>query len=353
MIEQFASFACVSELRHTVGETPIKHLRLKGDQPRKLSLLAKVEGENPTGTMKDRSAYYIIRKAVSEGQIHRDRPVTASSSGGFALAAARLCHALGVCFLPVIDPNTPPFIRSQLGCFCTRIHEVAKADLNLRLDLVRNLVNRHDAFDLDQYTNVAAPMAFYESLGGEIVRDAPGLDAIVVPVSSAGTIAGLSMRVKEHHPSAEVLAVDLEGSVVFGGPPAPRRIPGIGSSRKPELLQLATIDHIEVVSERDAMDGCRALLHQHGIHAGASSGCVYAAALRAYAGSKASTPRKVVLVLPDHGRAYTNLIDYNPAIKAANEGRAPHEHQSTPRDSHKFLDCRACEGASRRDGPSR
>ena len=127
MIEQFASFACVSELRHTVGETPIKHLRLEGDQPRKLSLLAKVEGENPTGTMKDRSAYYIIRKAVSEGQIHRDRPVTASSSGGFALAAARLCHALGVCFLPVIDPNTPPFIRSQLGCFCTRIHDFASS----------------------------------------------------------------------------------------------------------------------------------------------------------------------------------------------------------------------------------
>ena len=156
-------------------------------------------------------------------------------------------------------------------------------------------------------------MAFYESLGGEIARDVPDLDAIVVPVSSAGTIAGLSARVKERNPSAEVVAVDLEGSAVFGGAPAPRRLPGIGSSREPELLQLATIDRIEVVSEREGIDGCRALLHHHKIHAGASSGCVYAAALRAYAPSQAALPRKVVLVLPDHGRAYTHLIDYNPA----------------------------------------
>ena len=341
MFEEFSLFPLVSELRHTVGETPLKYLRpFQGQSPR-LSLLAKVEGENPTGTMKDRSAYYIVRKAVQEGQIDRDRLVTASSSGGFGLAAARLCHALGVRFLPVIDPNTPPFTKSQLRCFSHRIHEVAKADLRLRLDLVQSLVNQRGAFDLDQYTNLGAPMAFYESLGGEIVRDASDLDAIVVPVSSAGTIVGLSTRVKEHNPAIEVLAVDLAGSVVFGGPPAPRRLPGIGSSRKPPLLELARIDRIETVSEQDAIAGCRDLLHQHGIHAGASSGCVYAAALRAYARASTPTPHKVVLVLPDHGRAYTDLIDYNPALAGANQRKERHEHQSTSRHSHEFLHRRA------------
>ena len=182
-------------------------------------------------------------------------------------------------------------------------------------------------------------MAFHESLGGEILRDAPDVDVIVVPVSSAGTIAGLSTRVKEHNPAIEVTAVDLEGSVVFGGPPSPRRLPGIGSSRRPPLLELARIDRIEIVSERDAIAGCRALLHHHRIHAGASSGCVYAAALRAHA--RARTPRKVVLLLPDHGRAYTDLIDYNPGIEGVNHRTEHHEHEPPSRHSHEFQHRRA------------
>jgi cysteine synthase A len=134
---------------------------------------------------------------------------------------------------------------------------------------------------------------------------------VFVGTSTGGTVAGLSRRVKETWPHARVVAVDAEGSAIFGGAPRIRHIPGLGSSITPPLIDHALIDDVVIVPERDTVRGCHELLSRHGLYAGGSSGTVYAAIGRYFAGH--TGPRPTVLFLcADRGTGYADTI-YNPS----------------------------------------
>src|SRR5207247_6885683 len=106
------------------------------------------------------------------------------------------------------------------------------------------------------------------------------LDYVFIGVSTAGTIAGVSRRLKEHYPNIRVIAVDTEGSAIFGRAPRRRHIPGIGSSIVPRLLSYAKIDDIVLISEWETVPACRELLTSHGLFVGGSSGTAFAAVKR-------------------------------------------------------------------------
>ena len=164
--------------------------------------------------------------------------------------------------------------------------------------------------------------AHYELTAGEIIASFPRLDYVFVGVSTAGTIAGVSRRLKAHFPGVKVVAVDAEGSVIFGQRPRHRYIPGIGSSIVPDLLRYALIDDTVHVRELDAIDGCHELLREHQILAGGSSGSSYAA-IKSYPFPE---PNPTVLFLcADRGTAYMDTI-YDPdwvAWRRDQEEQAP------------------------------
>src|SRR4029079_19726597 len=109
--------------------------------------------------------------------------------------------------------------------------------------------------------------------GGEILADLDrSIDCLVVPVSTTGTILGLARRLRGAFRRLHVVAVDAAGSVIFGGSPGPRQVPGFGAGRRPELLAPDEIDEVVYVSDRDAVAGCRSLATTEGILAGGSSG---------------------------------------------------------------------------------
>lgn len=302
----------IERIGHHVPPTDV--MRLHRDD---VGLFVKMESRNPSGSAKDRSAYWIIREAVRRGDITRGTTVVESSSGNFALALAMLCRSLGVPFVPVIDPNVNAPTERVLRESCARVEKVDQPDvaggyLLSRLMRVSELLDRiDDSYWPDQYSNPDGARGHYELTGGELVGSLERVDYLFVGVGTGATIAGLSRRVKDANPDAAVIAVDVEGSVIFGAPPRRRHIPGIGSSIRPPLLDEALIDDVVVVSERDEVAGCHALLADHGVFAGGSTGCVYAAVGR-YFESYRGPPPVVAFLCSDRGDPYRDTI-YDPS----------------------------------------
>lgn len=298
-------------IRRSLPETPV--IQLADDR---VDLYAKLEYSNPNGSAKDRSAFWILKQAVERGDITEGTTIVESSSGNFAISLASFSRSLGLTFVPVIDPNCNAATEAYLRSLCDHVEKVTERDasggyLTSRLNRVQELRSELDGvYWPNQYANTDAVLAHYRLTGGEIVRAFRAIDYLFVGVSTGGTISGLSQRVKETYPGVRVIAVDAEGSAIFGGAPKRRRIPGLGSSITPPLFDHALIDDVVVVPERDTVHGCHQLLQRHGVYAGGSTGTVYTAINGYFADH--TGPRPTVLFLcADRGTGYADTI-YNP-----------------------------------------
>ncbi|MEU3104037.1 2,3-diaminopropionate biosynthesis protein SbnA [Streptomyces griseoflavus] len=303
----------------TVGDTPVVELdRLFHDLP--VTVFAKLEFLNPFGSTKDRVARYVIERWLADGKIVKGGHLVESSSGNFAIALAALAPLYDLTVTCVVDPNTCGPNLAILRGLGARVEMVDEPDVNdgylhSRLERVREVLDEvPGSVCVNQYANELCWRAHYDSTAHEIVRQIDGpVDTLVVAVSTTATLLGISRRLRERWPALHTVAVDAKGSVIFGGAPGPRRLPGLGSSRTPELLCREEIDEVRYVQEQDAVSGCRDLLHSEGILAGASSGAVVSA-IHAIAGDLPAGSR-VLTVFPDRGERYIDLV-YDPAVGA-------------------------------------
>src|SRR6266487_5426276 len=271
----------LAQLGKILRPTPHVPLAVPGMQ-----LFAKLEYVNPVGSIKDRPAFWILKRAAERGEICDETTVIESSSGNFASALAAFTRLVGLRFVPVIDPNISGTYESFLRRTCSTVVKVEDRDdtggfLKTRLQMVKHLCTTiPNAYWTNQYGNPDAVEAHYELTAGEICADFDSLDYVFLGVSTAGTIAGVSRRLKKRYPDIRVIAVDTEGSAIFGGAPRKRHIPGIGSSIVPPLLSHAKIDDVVWISERETAQACRELLTTHGLFVGGSSGTAFAAVKR-------------------------------------------------------------------------
>jgi N-(2-amino-2-carboxyethyl)-L-glutamate synthase len=298
--------------RKIIRETPI--IQLPDDH---IDLFAKLEFMNGVGSIKDRPALWILIGAIERGDIGPGTTVVESSSGNFACALATFCRVLGLKFIPVIDANVSPFYEAYLRAYCDRVIKVEECDeygnyLRKRLQVTKKLLaDIPDCYWTNQYANPDGMDAHYQLTGLEICDGMRELDYIFLGVSSAGTIAGVSRRLKQHFPRIRVIAVDAEGSVIFGQRPGKRCIPGIGSSICPELVRHAMIDEVVIVSERDAVAACRELLERHHLFVGGSTGTTYSAIQNYFRNRPIKKRSKVLFLCCDKGTAYLHSI-YDP-----------------------------------------
>jgi 2,3-diaminopropionate biosynthesis protein SbnA len=295
-----------------VGHTPLVALGRQFPPPGP-TVIAKLELMNPSGSMKDRSAAYIIERGIADGTITAASHLIESSSGNFGIALAAAARVHGLDFSCVVDPKTTPAnlrILRQLGA---RVELVTEPDdhgchLDARLARVAQLCREQPGTVwINQYANERAWLAHYHGTAGEILADLDRpLDCLVAPVSTTATLLGLARRLRGVFPRLHVVAVDATGSVIFGGPPGPRHMPGFGAGRRPELLAPDEIDEVVYVSDRDAVAGCRSLATREGILAGGSSGAVVAAIERL----RPRLPEhwQVLTVLPDRGERYLDQV---------------------------------------------
>jgi N-(2-amino-2-carboxyethyl)-L-glutamate synthase len=306
----------LEQLGRTLRPTP--HVPLAVEH---MNLFAKLEYMNPVGSIKDRPAYWILKRAAERGEICDDTTVIESSSGNFASALAAFTRLVGLKFIPVIDPNISGTYESFLRRTCARVMKVTDRDdtggfLKTRLQMVERLcATIPNAYWTNQYGNPDAVEAHYQLTAGEICADFDSLDYVFIGVSTGGTIAGMSRRLKERYPNVQIIAVDTQGSAIFGDKPRKRHIPGVGSSIVPPLLSFARIDDVVLIPERQTAAACRELLLTHGLFAGGSSGTVFAAVKR-YATRMRGPGRPTVLfVCADRGTPYLDTV-FDPAWTA-------------------------------------
>lgn len=306
----------INNILEKVGNTPL--IALRNHEKANLNVYAKLEFYNPTGSVKDRAASYIINILLNQGVINSDTTIIESSSGNFGISLSAYSKQKGLKFICVIDNTTLPVNEMMIRLQGAEVIKITEPDerggyLLNRIRKVKEIIqNTDNIYWINQYENPLNAQAYYDSLGNEICLEIPRqkLDFLFMGVSSGGTITGVSQKVKEKYPNAKIIAVDVDGSVIFGGKSRKRFIPGIGSSLRPKILDLAKIDDVVSVNENETVASCIELLEKYNIYAGGSSGSVYAAVNKYFQMHEVDRPVNIMCVFADKGERYINTI-YN------------------------------------------
>jgi cysteine synthase B len=288
-------------IEHTIGNTPLVRLqRLPGAENARRGnvILGKLEGNNPGGSVKDRPAYSMIRRAEERGEIKPGDRLIEATSGNTGIALAMIAAMKGYRMTLIMPDNLSLERRASMRAFGAELilTEYARGGMEYARDLAMEMQQRGEGKVLDQFANPDNPRAHYETTGPEIWRDTDGrITHFVSAMGTTGTIVGVSHFLKERNPAIHIIgAQPAEGS----------QIPGIRKwppAYLPKIFEPARVDRQELVSQADAEEFARRLAAEEGILAGISAGGALAVALRIAAEVENAT---IVFVVPDRGDRY-------------------------------------------------
>jgi len=297
-----------------IGDTPLieleRYLRPASDA----RLWLKLESANPGGSAKDRPAAAMLREALADGRLGRGGTVVESSSGNMGIGLAQACRFYGLRFICVVDLRTSPEKIATMRAFGAEVEIVTEPDplcgdlLSTRIARVARLCSEvPGAFWPDQYENPANPASHAAGTMREVLDVlGPGLDAVFVATSTAGTIAGCERCLAEAGSEAELIAVDAEGSALFGGASAPRSLPGLGAGIETGISRGVRPDAVLRIGAADSVIGCRRLVDREAILAGASTGAVMAAIERF--APRLGAGARIAAIAPDGGGSYLSTV---------------------------------------------
>lgn len=303
-----------------IGNTPLVPLSKLFSNTRGIKVYGKLELINPGGSAKDRPALRMIRQAWKDGHIGPGSVVIESSSGNMAISLAAICSYMGIKFISVIDPRTAAQNIAIMKAYGAEVSYVNTPDpatgefLPARLERVRKLIESlPGSFWPNQYGNEHNYMSHYEGTMPEIAGALEKVDYIAGGVSTCGTMLGCSNYIRDHGLATKVIAVDAEGSVIFGGDKGPRRFPGLGAGIVPPFGQTRFMDYAVNVSDWDMATGCRELAASESILAGPSSGAVISAVRRMMADMPDDSI--CVVILHDRGERYMDTVFHDDWIQ--------------------------------------
>jgi [CysO sulfur-carrier protein]-thiocarboxylate-dependent cysteine synthase len=282
-----------SNLLDLVGSTPLVELRSEG--PR---IYAKLEGQNPTGSLKDRVAKAMIEAAEASGELEPGRRLLEPTSGNTGISLALVAKLKGYSLTCVMPENATEERRRLLRLFGAEIVESpADQGSNGAVRLALELAERDPSFYMPfQYANPANVRAHYEGIGGEIAEALDRVDVFVAGLGTGGTLMGAGDRLRESFPDVVVAAAEpLPGDPVMG-------LRSLDEGYVPPILDVAKLDRKVLVSNEEAVACVRALLDRDGIFAGVSSGAVVHVARKLAA--ELDDDAVLVCVLADGGWKY-------------------------------------------------
>lgn len=297
----------------TIGQTKI--VSLKESTYYDSTVLVKLERTNPGGSVKDRSALYLIEEAERTGKLIPNGTIIESSSGNFGISLAMIGAAKNYRVIILVDPKTTSTNLRILKAYGAEVIVVTeKDDLNsyhkTRIALANKLHQEiPNSFRPDQCFNILNSEAHYHSTAKELLAQGQSLDYVIVSTSTGGQLGGISEYFKQNSPHTKIIAVDIEGSSIFGGPSHGYLMPGMGLGWTPNNIRdISLVDYAYKISDDDAFMACRVLALQEGLLLGGSSGACFMAALNIALQVKS---KNIAFVAADSGDHYLETI-YNP-----------------------------------------
>ncbi|HEU0002336.1 MAG TPA: cysteine synthase family protein [Ktedonobacteraceae bacterium] len=280
----------------TIGNTPLVELKSFSPRPG-VQIFAKLEGANPSGSIKDRIAKKMIEEAEADGRLTPGSILLEPTSGNTGIALAMIARVKGYEFVAVMPDNVTQERRQMLELYGAKIvYSNGAFGSNGAVTLAKELASTGDRYVmLYQYGNDANPRAHYEGTAAEIIADLPDLDVFVAGLGTGGTLTGNARRLKEYNPAIKVIAAEpLQGEGVQG-------LRSLEDGFVPPVLDQSLLDGKILVSSRDSIRRTRQLKDQEGIFAGPSCGAALHAALRVAASMEHG---KIVVILADGGWKY-------------------------------------------------
>jgi cysteine synthase len=296
------------DILHAIGNTPLVGIQRLSPRP-EVRLWAKLEGQNPTGSLKDRIALAMIEDAERAGRLHPGSVILEPTSGNTGIALAMVAARKGYRLTAVMPKNASDERIRLLELFGAEIvFTSAESGTNGAIDVALRMARDDKYFMPFQYGNPANPRAHYEGTGAEIVRDLPEVTHFVAGLGTGGTLTGAGRRIKEHNPEAEIIAAEPElGELVYG-------LRSLEDGFVPPIFDPDILDRKFLVSSTDALAATRELTREEGIFAGLSSGAVLHVARRISADLQRGD---VVCLLPDGGWKYLSTQAWAPDLDLA------------------------------------
>lgn len=305
--------AIFEDITAAVGFTPLVKINKLGSG--KATILAKMESQNPCGSVKDRIALSMIRAAEKQGLIKKETVIIEPTSGNTGIGLAFICAAKGYRLILTMPESMSIERRKLLKMFGAEIVLTpAERGMPGAVEKAEQLVDEEpNAFMPQQFNNPANPQIHRETTAKEIWIDSGGkVDILVAGVGTGGTLTGCGEVLKQKNKDFKVVAVEPEDSpVLSGGQPGPHKIQGIGAGFVPQVLNTDIIDEIIKVSNADAMETARQLAEKEGILAGISAGANVWAAVQV-SHREEFEGKTIVTIICDTGERYisTELYDH-------------------------------------------
>ncbi|MBI2958058.1 MAG: cysteine synthase family protein [Chloroflexi bacterium] len=279
-----------------IGNTPLVEVE-RFSPGKSVRIFAKLEGSNPTGSMKDRIAKYMIEQAEASGELTHDKTILESSSGNTGIALAMIARRKGYRLKVVIPDNLTPERVELLQVYGA---EVVFSDGALgptgAIEVARKMAQEDSRYYAPyQYGNPANPQAHYETTGAEILRDLPQVDVFIAGLGTGGTLMGVGRRLRERNPDVKIIgAVPDAGEEIMG-------LRGVDDGFIPPILDLKVLSGRMLVSTKESFAMTRELALREGIFAGISSGAALHCAVRM---AQKMDSGNIVVLLADGGWKY-------------------------------------------------
>ncbi|TNY38338.1 PLP-dependent cysteine synthase family protein [Thermomonospora catenispora] len=300
-------------LLDSLGRTPLVGLPRLSPSP-EVRLWAKLEDRNPTGSVKDRPALWMVDKAEKEGLLTPGCTILEPTSGNTGISLAMVARLRGYNMVCVMPENTSAERRQLLEMWGAKIiFSPAAGGSNEAVRVAKRLAAEHpDWVMLYQYGNEANALAHYETTGPEILEDLPTVTHFVAGLGTTGTLMGVGRYLREHVPDVKIVAAEPRyGELVYG-------LRNLDEGFVPELYDESVLTTRFSVGARDALHCTRQLLEQEGIFAGVSTGgALHAALAMARKAVKAGERADIVFIVADGGWKYLSTGAYEGTLEEA------------------------------------
>jgi [CysO sulfur-carrier protein]-thiocarboxylate-dependent cysteine synthase len=300
-------------LLDSLGGTPLVGLPRLSPSP-EVRLWAKLEDRNPTGSVKDRIAAYMVAAAEKEGRLTPGATILEPTSGNTGISLAMVATLRGYKLICVMPENTSAERRELLHAYgATVVFSPAAGGSNEAVRVAKQLAAEHPEWVmLYQYGNEANARAHYETTGPELLADLPEITHFVAGLGTTGTLMGTGRFLREHRPDVQIVAAEPRyGELVYG-------LRNLSEGFVPELYDESVLTSRFSVGSADALRRTRDLLHVEGLLAGISSGCVLHAGLALAAKAQEAGERAdIALLIADGGWKYLSTGAYGGTLAEA------------------------------------